>query len=131
MPAPQMIAIDPDSLPFPPAKIVVRREKMVPLGPEVIDGASGQCPELPVRDAEGILFFNSTGIGFLSDSGELHDWPYESITDHKIKRFWLRPGLMRTVAVTAGERRIRFRVGYMLAANADYILRAVRRRASH
>ncbi len=120
-----MVAIDPESLPYPPAKAVIRRGEWVRLEPEIIDGASGQCLDLSLSDSEGVLYFHHEGVGFYSDSGELHEWPFETIDAYRVKRGWIRPGSMRVVHLIAGGKRFRFRIGHMLAANADHILRAV------
>jgi hypothetical protein len=124
-----MAAIDPASLPYPPAKLVIRHGEAVPLNPEIIDAASAQCLDLSVRDSEGVLYFQGPGMGFYSDSGTLHDWSFESIDSYHVKRGWVRPWSMRMLVVVVDGHRFRFRIGHMLAANAGHILRAARAEA--
>lgn len=124
-----MVDINPESLPYPPAKVVVSRGKWVQLDHEIIDGASGQCLNLPLRDSAGVLFFRHDGVGFYPDSGEVHEWPFETIEAHRVKRFWLRPASIGVLHLVAGGESFRFRIGRMLAANADHILRAVQAEA--
>lgn len=81
-----MVAIDPKSLPYPPAERVILRGEWFRLEAEVIDGASGQCMDLSPSDSEGVLCFQPRGVGFYSDSGDLHEWPFEKINGYQVKR---------------------------------------------
>jgi hypothetical protein len=86
-----MVDIDPESLPYPPAKAVIRRGEWVRLAHELIDGASGQCLDLSLRDSDGVLYFLDGGVGFYSDSGELHEWPFETIDAYRASKARMAP----------------------------------------
>ena len=107
------------SLPYPRQEVVITPHGRVRLDPEAIDGASAQCLDLTIRESEGALLFYEDGIAFLADRGGEHVWLYKDIDSYSIRKSMM--GLRKLTLVTNGGR-VRFRIGDMLAANADCIL---------
>jgi len=123
--ADQMPTVDPDELPYPPQPFMITPQGAIPLPSEAIDCGSGQCRDLALREAEGVLCFYRDQVGFHPDRGGYYAWPYEQIESYSIKGGWVSLFGMQNLSLRTQGRQFRFRIGPMLAANADYILRTI------
>jgi hypothetical protein len=117
--------VDPDDVPYPPQPFVITPHGRIPLPDGAIDGGSAQCRDLTVREAEGILCFFDDEVTFDPDRGGHYAWPYDQIESYSITGGWVSILGMRNLTLRVQGRRFRFRVGRILATNADYILRTV------
>lgn len=121
-----MTTVDRDLLPYPRQPFVITPHGPFSLPGEAIDGSSGQCQDLTIRESEGVLAFFDSHVAFYPDRSGEHRWSYEEIESFAVRRGWLLPLFrMRGLSLRVGARKLRFRIGYMQAANADYILTTV------
>jgi hypothetical protein len=112
-----------EELPYPPQPIMITPHGAVPLPFTALDGGSGQCRDLDLGETEGVLCLYEDHVGFHPDRGGYHSWPYGEIDGYSLTGGWMRLFGMRNLTLRAHGHRVRFRVGSMLAANADHVLR--------
>ena len=103
----------------------------MPLPEGAIDAGSGQCLDLKIQEADGVVFFFDRWIGFVPDValiGAPYRWPYANIKAYSLKKGHLLSLLkvdLRVLTIhLGGGLRAGFRIGSMLAANATHILDA-------
>ena len=112
---------DPVRLVYPRQELIVTPRGTFHAHPDSLDSGSAQCLDLSVRESEGALAFFEDGIAFEADRGGVHEWSYEDVQSFSLRKSML--GLRKLTLMTGG-RRLRFRIGHMLAANAECILTA-------
>lgn len=127
-----MEAVNPADLPYPrqPAVLTPTGPKPIPAG--ALDAGTAQCLDLSTQEAEGVLSFFGTWLGFEPDAPsrpEPYQWPYAKLEGFSLKRGLMlrlvkavKHAEMLTLILWFDGRRLRFRTGSMLAGNAAYIL---------